>query len=117
MDFDKAIDAHVGWKTKLRGAIASEARLDAAAIGRDSVCPLGQWLHGDAKIKYGHLPAFAGCVSAHAVFHREAGRVAAMINEKRYADADAALGAGTPYSSASTATGVAIGKLRKAVEA
>lgn len=117
MDFDKAIDAHVEWKTKLRGAIAAQSTLDAAAIGKDNACPLGQWLHGDAKIKYGHLPTFAGCVSAHAVFHREASRVAAMINDKRYTDADAALGAGTPYTSASMATGVAIAKLRKEVGA
>lgn len=112
MDFDSAIAAHVAWKTKLRGAIAARTRLDVATIGKDDVCALGQWINGEARAKYGHLATFNGCKSAHAAFHREAGRIAALINAGEYADAEAALGAGTPYASASLATGVAMNKLR-----
>jgi len=113
MDLEKAIQAHTEWKTKLRSAIAQQASLDSATIGADNQCPLGKWLHGEARSKYGHLAAYRECVGAHADFHRQAGAVARQINGKQYAAAETALGASTPYADASSKTGVAIIKLRK----
>ncbi len=117
MDFENAIAAHVEWKTKLRGAIVGQTQLDSFAAAKDDVCPLGQWLHGDARTKYAHLAEFSGCVQSHAAFHREAGRVAALINSRRYDEATAALDTGSPYAKASMETTIAISKLRKQIEA
>lgn len=114
MDLDKAVSAHVEWKTKLRAAISSKAQLDAATISKDNCCPLGMWLHGEAKAKFSRLAPYAECVGAHASFHREAGKVAELINRKKYTEAESAIGAGTPYAAASSAAGIAIGKLKKA---
>lgn len=117
MDFDQAIGAHVEWKTKLRSAINAQSQLDAAAASKDNVCPLGKWLHGEARAKYGHLGAYAACLNSHAAFHREAGRVANLINDRRYDEAKVALDAGAPYAQASMQTSVAITKLRREIGA
>ena len=113
MDLDKALSAHLEWKMKLRGAMQSQSQLDANAIGKDNCCPLGMWLHGEARQKFGRAPAYMECVSVHAGFHREAGKVAHLINQKRFAEAETAMGPGTPFTTASTAAGVAIGRLKK----
>lgn len=113
MDLDEAIKAHGEWKMKFRSAISSKQQMDASSIARDNVCPLGSWLHGEAKAKYSGLKAYARCVADHAQFHREAGKVAQSINASKYAEAEQQLGGGTPYSSASSAVGVAILAFRK----
>ena len=117
MDFENAIAAHVEWKTKLRTAITTQSELDALAAAKDNICPLGRWLHGEAREKYAHLAEFAGCLQSHAAFHREAGRVATLINGKRYDEATAALDAGSPYAKSSMETTMAISKLRKQISA
>lgn len=95
-------------------AIAKQETLDAASISADNCCPLGKWLHGDARGHYGKLPAYRECVDRHAAFHREAGAVATAINQKRFSQAEKMLEAGTPYAAASSAVGSAILGLKKA---
>jgi hypothetical protein len=113
MDLGKAIHAHSEWKTKLRSAIAQLSSLDTASITAENQCPLGKWVHGEARSKYGQLATYRECVGAHADFHRQVGAVARQINSKQFAAAEAAPGASTPYADASSKTGVAIIKLRK----
>ncbi len=113
MNLDSAISAHVEWKAKLRSALTSQWQLDAATISKDDFCPLGQWLHGEAKQKYGRLGSYRESVGAHAAFHREAGKIAALINKKKYEAAGAALEGGCPYSAASRALVAAIDALKK----
>ena len=113
MDLDSAIKAHGEWKVKFRSTIAARGKLDAATIGRDNVCPLGSWLHGEAKGRFSGLRAYARCVADHATFHREAGKVATLINEEKFAEAEKQLGAGTQYTAASSAVGGAVVALRK----
>lgn len=113
MDLDHASQAHVEWKVKLRLAITKKEQLDARTIGADNCCALGQWLHGDAKTRYGQLAAYKDCVTKHAAFHREAGAVAQAINQQQYAKAESMLGAGTPYALATSAVGSAILGLKK----
>lgn len=117
MDLDNAGQAHSEWKVKLRMAIAKQETLDAATISLDHCCALGKWLHGEAKGRYGSLPAYRDCLSKHAAFHREAGAVAQAINQKEFARATAMLEGGTPYASASSAVGSAILGLKKAAAA
>lgn len=115
MDLNTASQAHAEWKVKLRMAIAKKETLDANTISADNCCPLGKWLHGEAKSAYSTLPAYRDCVTRHANFHREAGAVARLINAGDYAKAASQLDAGTPYAAASAAVGTAILGLKKAL--
>ena len=72
---------------KFRGAIQEKEQLDVAAISSDDKCPIGQWLHGEAKEQYARLTSYALCVVKHAEFHQSAGKVAAKINAGNYAEA------------------------------
>lgn len=113
MDLENAVQVHAQWKVKLRTAITKQEGLDAKVIGVDNACELGKWLHGDAKGKYGKLASYTECVSAHAAFHKAAGQVAQVITDKKYDEAIKMLENGTSFAKASTAVGVALGKLKK----
>jgi methyl-accepting chemotaxis protein len=113
MDLSQAIQKHAEWKLKFRGAISGQESLDAITIAKDNCCELGKWLHGEGKIKYSKLASHGECVTKHAAFHLEAGKVAAAINSKKYAEAEAMLGGGTPYAAISSDVAVAISRLKK----
>lgn len=113
MDLDQAIQKHSEWKIKFRTAISKKEAMDAATISKDNCCELGKWLHGDASTKFGDLASHSECVTKHAAFHVEAGKVAAAINQKKYAEAEQMIGAGTSYTTASSAVAGAILKLKK----
>lgn len=113
LNFDDAVMAHLNWKVKLRTAMMDDLVLDAETISRDNACPLGKWLHGGAKTKYGQLASYHGCVHAHADFHREAGKVAVLINQKKHAEAEAALANGAPFTAASNTAVLAITQMKE----
>lgn len=113
MNLDDAIAAHAEWKMKLRFAIQRKEQLDVSIISLDNKCPFGQWLHGDAKTKYGKLAGYTTCVAKHSEFHRCAGNVAQTINAGKYTEAKAMMGNDTPFAAASSDVGVAIIRLRK----
>ncbi len=117
MNLDTAIQAHAQWKMKLRSAISRCETVDAATISADNCCELGRWMHGEGRARLGRSPVFAECLTLHAAFHREAGRVAMAINGRRYDEADAMLASGTPYSEASSAVGAALIRLKREVVA
>lgn len=114
MDLNTAIQKHAEWKTKLRSAIAKQEQMDVTTLSRDDCCELGQWLHGDAKARFGNVSAHTDCVHKHQAFHNEVAKVATAVNAKRYAHAEDLLGAATPYAKASSALSVAFLHLRKA---
>lgn len=113
IDLDKALEKHSEWKVKLRTAISKREEMDAATISRDDCCDFGKWLHYEVKSRLASEPSYTDCVSKHAAFHIEAGRVANMINAKKFSEAEALLGNGSAFVSASTAVGVAIMRLKK----
>ena len=113
MDLNNAIEKHAEWKMKFRSAISKKETMDAATISKDNCCELGKWLHGEAKSKFGSLQSHAACLAKHASFHVEAGKVAQAINAQKFAEAEAMMNAGTPYTAASSAVGVAILQLKK----
>jgi methyl-accepting chemotaxis protein len=115
MNLAQAIEKHAEWKLRFRNAIASQEIMDTATIARDNCCELGRWLHGEARAKYGKLLSYADCVNTHARFHTEAGKVAAAINAKRFSEAEAMIGSGSPYLTASGAVGGAIMRFKKEV--
>jgi hypothetical protein len=79
---------HVYWTTQLRFAMANNETLDVTTIEKDTCCGLGEWLH----VEYAHLrhtphSSYHDCVAKHAAFHIEAGKIAELINSRRYEDA------------------------------
>ncbi len=113
MDLDKAASVHLEWKLKLRGAINKQETMDVATISKDNCCDLGKWLHGEGKTQFGRLATHTECLQKHATFHVEAGKVASVINAKKFPEAEAMLGSGTAFAQASSGVGVAIIKLKK----
>lgn len=107
IDFANTIKTHKDWKGKLRAAIANQSRLNAEEIGRDDCCEFGKWLYGAAKDQYAGLSSYKNCVGQHKKFHQEAGKVAALVNARKFEDAEALLRPGTPYNVASSAVEVA----------
>ena len=116
MDLSDILAKHAGWKLKFREAIAHKETMDAESISKDDHCGFGKWLHSEGKSKFGNLSGFSECVIKHAAFHVEAGKVAQVVNDKKYEEAEAMLGFDTPYTKASNAFGVAIRHLREEVK-
>jgi methyl-accepting chemotaxis protein len=117
IDFDLVLKKHSDWKVKLRDAISKREVMDVATISKDNCCDFGKWLYGDARSQLGHRASFSECVSKHAAFHVEAGRVAAMINAKKFSEAEAMLQSDSAFVAASSLVGIAIMRLKKDVSA
>ena len=97
MDFDGAIAAHSAWKAKLSGYLRNPDRsLNAANIGLDDQCPLGQWLHGEGK-KYSADPEFSELKKEHANFHLAASDLVRRADLGEKVSEEASLGANSPY--------------------
>jgi methyl-accepting chemotaxis protein len=101
MDFDDAIAKHALWKSTFSVAIATGDELDVEVIASDNCCSLGRWLHSDAAGVINDHRTRMVCVAAHLNFHREAARVARLINSERLDDASQLLGEGSPFAEAS----------------
>ncbi len=116
MNFDEAITAHSQWKIRLQGVVAgtSQEVLDPALIGLDDRCPLGQWIHGEAKA-HGALKEYEELVSEHAAFHKAAAEVLRMVQEGKTAKAATSIDHGL-FHEASIRTINAIRHLRRKVE-
>jgi len=102
MNFDDAITQHSVWKTTLSVAIATGTELDVKAIASDRRCALGRRLHGDAAAKNISQQDRAACIGLHANFHKEAARVASLINHERLDDASQLLREGSVFAEASS---------------
>jgi aerotaxis receptor len=114
-DLDQAVAAHLQWKTKLRTAIDHGEKLDVDTVCRDDRCPLGQWIHGEGRARWGHVPEFTKLLQEHAAFHRTVGDVARQINAGQKEAATRALAGGTPFARATQATVMAIKALQRAI--
>jgi len=116
VDLNLAIQKHAEWKYKFRAAMTAPDPMDVATISKDDCCEIGKWLHGEAKTLHGRLASHAKCLAAHAAFHAEAGKIAALINAKKHDEAEKMLGAGTSYAEASRKVGIAIIELKNEIE-
>jgi hypothetical protein len=79
LDFNTAIDAHMQWKLRLKGAIdgGTSSGLVATEVARDDLCVLGRWIHGDGGKQHRHLAQFSALKEQHAEFHAHAASVVA----------------------------------------
>jgi hypothetical protein len=98
IDLDAIIDAHRQWKVKLRQAIEDRATVDVATLSRDDLCALGKWAHGEGGQCHAGKPGFVALLARHAEFHRAAGEVGTLVNQRRYRDAELALTSGTAFA-------------------
>lgn len=94
MDFEAALRAHLEWKSRFLTAIRTGGTLDATEIGRDDRCALGQWLHGEARQRWGSTVQYAQALDAHRAFHVLAAGVAELITAGHHAQAAQAIGGG-----------------------
>jgi hypothetical protein len=70
MTFDEVAAAETQWKAHFLGFLVGAHRepYDLQTIGADNCCPLGLWLHGEARC-YASLPEYQALFQEHAVFH------------------------------------------------
>ena len=113
INLDNAIQAHANWRAKLRTAVAQKESLDADTVSRDDCCELGKWLHGAGSSQYGGKPSFVQLLESHRQFHQEAGKVARLINQGAYSEAEKQLENNTGFSNASQKVGAAVIQLAK----
>jgi len=116
MDFDGAIAAHTAWKSKLRAYLGNPDRsLNAAQIGLDDQCTLGQWLHGEGK-KYSSDAEFAELKKEHANFHLAAADLVKRADLGESVSEQATLGANSPYVKLSSHVVQLIVKIKQKVK-
>jgi len=117
MNFDDAITAHSQWRIRLQGVIAgtNQEKLDPQVVAQDNKCPLGQWIHGDAKHQYAALKEYPVLVQKHAAFHQCAANVLRMVAAGQLEEAKENVAKGE-FFNASIQTINAIRHLRKQVE-
>lgn len=101
IDPDEAIRAHLNWTEAFRTAIVLGRPVDCRDIGRADACALGRWLTGAEAGRLAGTEAHDRLVAAHAAFHREAAKVAALITAGRAQEAQRSLWAGRGYARAS----------------
>lgn len=87
MNIETALLKHLDWKAKFINAAHSSAHIDALVIESDTCCEVGEWLRGEGKTQYGHLPSYKACLNEHAEFHIEASKIASAINAKQFSEA------------------------------
>ena len=113
VNLDNAIQSHANWRARLRTAVAKRETLDADSLFRDDCCDLGEWLYGAGGSKYGGKPSFVNLLESHRQFHQEAGKVAHLINQRAYEEAEKQLKNNTGFSRASQKVGAAVIQLAK----
>ena len=116
MNFDEAITAHSQWKIRLQGVISGTGRevLDPQVVGVDNKCPLGQWIHGEAK-QYSKLEEYVQLVKEHASLHQCAAKVLRLVEAGQKEEAKGLVDNGE-FHDLSIKTINAIRHLRKRVE-
>jgi hypothetical protein len=79
MNFTSAIQAHTNWKLRLAALCHGKQTegVDPAALAKDNLCELGQWLHGPGR-KYVSDADYGELLKTHAGFHRAASAIASM---------------------------------------
>ena len=118
MNLDEAIQAHTAWKIKLAAYLRHpDDSIDQAEASNDHRCPLGQWLHGEAKKTFGSSPEYADLVAEHARFHRAVGYVINAAKAGTNLEEAHLLGGGSEFATSSQSVIVAISKLRKVMAA
>ncbi|OIN91957.1 MAG: hypothetical protein AUJ20_09090 [Comamonadaceae bacterium CG1_02_60_18] len=113
LDFDQVINAHAQWKTKFRTAITHQEQLKAETIARDDACELGKWIYSEGKAALGQSGDFAKLVTEHKHFHRSAGDVAHVINQRRFDAATDMISPRSTFTQASNQVIATLGRIKR----
>lgn len=113
MDINAAIQAHSTWKLRLNRFAdgGSQESLDENTIGKDNVCDLGKWLHGEGKKTLASHPSYNDLIKEHAEFHRQASNIVKLCKSAQTAKAKQILA--DPNSDYNKATIKVVGILMK----
>lgn len=116
MNLEEALAQDGELRKKLLAAIAGKYQLDAKAVGKNDVCSLGNWLHGEAERQYPFVKSYRPCVESHSAFHVEVEKVVRQINLGEYEQAQAMLASGTPCTKAFIAMVAAVREFKKDIK-
>ena len=106
LDAASILAEHQNYTVNLRNAVMRKIAVDAERMGRTDCCRLGEWMQGSQGQRHAHAPAFRELVRHHEVVHTEAARVAQVVNQRRFAEAQQMLEAGTIQQATRTMVGV-----------
>ncbi|HPM49381.1 MAG TPA: methyl-accepting chemotaxis protein [Methylotenera sp.] len=114
--FSDATQAHIKWKNRLVNYVSgnSDEHLEVEKVCRDDQCPLGGWIHGEAR-KHAHLREYKELKTAHAEFHQSVGDIVQHVHDNKQAEARKLLGA--DFSRTSKRTIAAIQEIESVVNA
>ncbi len=88
-------------------------QVDPLAEGTSVVLAhLGQWIHGDGRLKHQALPEFKSLEREHAAFHRAAADVVKLAHQGQKVDEQVAISGTSPFATASKAVVMAIATMR-----
>ncbi|HUB79387.1 MAG TPA: CZB domain-containing protein [Bryobacteraceae bacterium] len=92
MDIASATKAHNDWKLRLLNYSRGTAgeKLDLQALGKDNLCMLGRWLHGEG-LKHKSDGRFQKLTEIHAAFHASAASIGELVARGQSAAAEAQL--------------------------
>lgn len=107
-----AIEYHMRWKGQFESALedAQANGLDPQTVSRDDASALGQWLHGEARDRFGRAPELDDVLMWHAELHRQAASIAevALGGDREAVRAGLARG---PYATAALRLRGALSKM------
>ena len=116
MTWDDAVKAHAAWKLRLLAYIRDPSKkLDPAHVGADNRCPLGIWLHSEAKQKLAGVPEFETLIAEHARFHRAVGSAVEQVNAGKLVSQQTVLGWESEFAASSRNIVTTIMKLKREV--
>jgi len=113
MDFDEAVGLHSKWKRKLRQALAiHDGSLRPAEVTVDNKCVLGSWIYGEGAA-HSALPEYKKLKYEHARFHGVAADLVKRANTGEAVDAEMEPCSTSEFSTASSATILAMMEMKK----
>lgn len=77
LNMREALDAHIAWTHRLEARIKghNDEPLDVRVVAADDRCALGEWIHNDARERFGGMTEYEDLKSIHAAFHLKAGEI------------------------------------------
>ncbi len=96
------VRSHREWRARLLDYVngKSKERLNAATVGRDDACELGQWILAE-RATQARGGTFAALMAKHTEFHRLAAQIVHAKNSGRREDAMRMLAPGSAFFRAS----------------
>lgn len=95
-DVASLAQVHKEWKDSFQKTIEEKLPMDSRQVGNPHICKLGHWMIANVG-QYKFLKSYADLAITHENFHKEAKRIAILLNNQVYAAAEQALCPGSDY--------------------